>query len=370
MNTTKKVAIALAVLMVFALVAPAAAEYVAENEKMNIYKQGAGDLMYSYGALSVSCPDPKCADELMYCCIWGYDSAGSNAETAAYNIDLGSLPDNVVEARLYVYWTWSTVDVCDKTTYASTYRDYATYPALEVTFNGGTVPFDYADGTNWIDHYTDAKNIAAVGLQKDQTGYVSYNFPSGTNCSTILPVNLVSDNNVVTVTNVKPYQGPASASYCTGAYINSTNAGRARVCIQGVGLLLTLEDDDKMYWIAEGNDMTYVKWKYGKWTYGITPDNATTKVTFGTIPSEMDTATLTSVVPAGDLGYNRLYFNGPYKWDGLWNSVPDKNLAVSVTDVSCCLREHNNMARFQNGLWDPNCGDSQMNVANAFLVVE
>ena len=116
--------------------------------------------------------------------------------------------------------------------------------------------------------------------------------------------------------------------------------------------------------------MTYVNWKYGKWTYGITPDNATTKVTFSTIPSEMNTATLTSVVPAGDLGYNRLYFNGPYKWDGLWNSVPEKNLAVSVTDVSDALREHNNMARFQNGLWDPNCGDNQMNVANAFLVVE
>ena len=99
-----------------------------------------------------------------------------------------------------------------------------------------------------------------------------------------------------------------------------------------------------------------------------------TKVKFpGAILSGMDTATLTSVIPAGDLGCNRLYFNPLSRcyWEGLWNRVPDKNLAVSVTEISAdCLRRHNNMARFQNGLWDPNCGDKQMNVANAFLVVE
>ncbi|CAD6492613.1 MAG: hypothetical protein EMLJLAPB_00328 [Candidatus Argoarchaeum ethanivorans] len=345
--------------LISAMAVPATAEYVAEHKKMSIYEQGAGDLAYTYGTP-------------FYQCIWGYDSVGSNAETATYNINLSSLPDNAVEARLYVYWTWSAVDVCDKLTYMSWYRDYAVYPELEVEFNGETVSFDYADGTNWIDHYTDAKNISAVGLQYGQPGYQTYNFPSGTNCSSI-PLNLVSGNNAVNVTNVKSYQGPDCAGYCTGSYISSINSGRARVCIQGVGLLLTLEDDDKMYWIAEGNDMTYTKWKNGAWTYGITPDMTITKVKFpGPVPSGMDTATLTSVVPAGDLGYNRLYFNAlsEYWWDGLWNSVPDKNLAVSETDVSAALRSQNNMARFQNGLENPNNGDKQMNVANAFLVVE
>jgi hypothetical protein len=68
-----------------------------------------------------------------------------------------------------------------------------------------------------------------------------------------------------------------------------------------------------------------------------------------------------------------LYFNPLSRcyWEGLWSGVPDKNLAVSVTDISAdCLRSHNNMARYQNGLWDSNCGDLQMNIANAFLVTE
>ena len=346
MNTKKRIAIALAVLMVVAMAVPATADYVAENTKMNIYKQGAGDLVYTYGTP-------------FYTCI-------NTGESATYNIDLGVLhKKDVVDARLYVYWTWSLYDVEGT---SSSGDDVATYPVLDVEVNQVPVSFDYAPGTNWIDHYTDAKNIAAVGEHKylpngtKNPNYVSWNFLSGTNCSGIsVKAHKLTpqQNNIVTVTNVHPY---------TGGYYNG-----AKVCIQGVGILLTLEDDNKMYWIAEGNDVTYVYWstKSNKWSYGITPDNATTKVTFpGAIPSGMDTATLTSVIPAGDLGYNSLYFNGPYNWDGLWNSVPDKNLAVSVTDVSAALRSHNNMARFQNGLENPNNGDKQMNVANAFLVVE
>ena len=345
MNTIKKIGIALAVLMVVALAAPATAEYVAENTKMNIYEQGEGDLVYTYGTP-------------FYTCI-------NTDETAKYRIDLGSLED-VVDARLYVYWTWSLYDV--EGTYSAK-DDVATYPVLDVEVNHVPVSFDYAPGTNWIDHYTDAKNIAAVGEHKylpDGTlnlNYVSWNFPAGTNCSGISvdAHKLRKMNNVVTVTNVHPY---------TGGYYNG-----AKVCIQGVGLLLTLEDDNKMYWIAEGNDMTYVKCKYGKWSYGITPDNATTKVTFPG-PSPTNTGTLTTVVPAGGTPYNRLYFNAlsVSSWDGLWNANPDKNLAVNVTDVSAALRSQNNMARFQNGLWsaplDTERGDRQMNVANAFLVVE
>jgi len=345
--------------LISAMAVPATADYVAEHKKMNIYEQGAGDLVYT-------CGTPY------YQCLWGYDSEGSNAETATYNIDLSSLPDNAVEARLYVYWTWSLVHMYDKqgASYLSSYKDYAVYPELEVEFNDETVSFDYADGTNWIEHYTDSKNIAAVGLEHFEPGYQSYNFPSGTNCAMIL-IEDVSTSNVVNVTNVYPNQGPVDATNCPSGYEPST--GRAKVCIQGVGLLLTLEDDDKMYWISEGNDMTYTKWKNDAWTYGITPEMTITKVKFpGAILSGMDTATLTSVVPAGDLGYNRLYFNAlsEYWWDGLWNSVPDKNLAVSETDVSAALRSQNNMARFQNGLENPNNGDNQMNVANAFLVVE
>ena len=346
--------------LISAMAAPATADYVAENKKMNIYEQGTGDLVYT-------CGTP------FYQCIWGNDSQG-NAETATYNIDFSSLPDDVEDARLYVYWTWSSVHMCDKigvSWVASTY-DYAVYPELEVEFNDETVSFNYADGTNRIEHYTDSKNIEAVGLEHFESGYVTYNFPSGTNCA-VVPIEDVSTSNVVNVTNVYAYQGPVDCDYCPDPDNYTESTGRARVCIQGVGLLLTLDDNDKKYWIAEGNDMTYTKWKNDAWTYGITPDDARTKVKFpGSVPSGMDTATLTSVVPAGDKGNNMLYFNAldEYQWEGLWDSVPNKNLAVSVTDVSAALRSQNNIARFQNGLVNPNSHDYQMNVANAFLVVE
>ena len=332
--------------LISAMAVPATAEYEAEHKKMNIYEQGAGDLVYTYGT--------PC-----YTCI-------NTSESATYNIDLDSLDENVVDARLYVYWTWSLYDI-EGTSGAG--DDVATYPVLDVKVNQVPVSFDYAPGTNWIDHYTDAKNIAAVGEHKylpDGTknpNYVGWNFPSGTNCSSISVEahGLMTQGNTVTVTNVHPY---------TGGFYNG-----AKVCIQGVGILLTLEDDNKMYWIAEGNDMTYVYWstRSEKWSYGRTPEMAITKVKFpGAIPSGMDTATLTSVVGSGDLGNNRLYFNAlsAYSWDSLWNSDPCEDLAVSVTDVSAALRSQNNMARFQNGLWDPNRGEKQMNVANAFLVVE
>ena len=400
-KTKTGIGIALVVLMVAALAAPVSADYEADDTKMNIYQQGEGDLSYTYGTP-------------FYQCIWGYDSSGSDAETATYNIDLAGIPnlanlieDEEIEARLYVYWSWSAVDVCDyvkageyKTTWA---RDYAVYPELEVEFNGGTVPFDYADGTNWIDHYTDSKDIAAVGL-KYGSGLVSYNYPTGTNCS-MIPLNLLSGTNTVNVKNVKPYQGPAGASYCTGSYyggtlINSTNTGRARVCIQGIGLLLIYpEVSHKQYWIAEGNDMTYVFWNPSKckctfdmgpppgctkthtdckWSYGINPEDATTKVTFeGPVSKKMEKATLTSVIPTGDSLNNRLYFNSFYNyWGGLWIGDPSPDLSVSETDVSANLfvgESATNVAGFQNGIYPIypyKTDERQMNVANAFLVAE
>jgi len=357
MNTkqTKKYALPfvaiLAVLLAFSVPVmadlPTEDGYLADHHKMNIYKQGAGDLMYTYGTP-------------FYQCIWNYNEVTGTNETATYNINLDSVPENAVEARLYVYWTWSKFDEYDP--YSS--KDYGIYPELEVEFNGESASFDYAPGTNWIDDYTDVKNSTYLGLHYGDPNYIKYNFPSGTNCA-MIPIDDVESSNVVEVTNVYPYNGNDP---------ETSGDDMAKVCIQGVGLLLILEDDDKMYWIAEGNDMTYTKWKNDAWVYGITPDMTITKVKFpGAILSGMDTATLTSVIPAGDLGCNRLYFNPLSRcyWEGLWNRVPDKNLAVSVTEISAdCLRRHNNMARFQNGLWDPNCGDKQMNVANAFLVVE
>ena len=323
--------------MVCALAAPATADYIAEHKNMSIYKQGAGDLMYTYGTP-------------FYQCIWNYNADTGTSETATYSISLESVPENAVEARLYVYWTWSKFDEYDP--YSS--KDYGVYPELAVEFNGALVSFDRS--------YTDVKNSTYFGLHYGDPNYLSYNFPAGTNCA-MIPIAYVDSSNVVNVTNVYPYNGDDP---------DTSGDDMAKVCIQGVGLLLTLADEDKMYWIAEGNDMTYCKWTGSAWTYGITPDMTITRVKFpGAVPAGMDTATLTSVVPAGDLGNNRLYFNAldEYWWDGLWNGVPDGNLAVSETDVSDALRSQNNMARFQNGLENPNSGDRQMNVANAFLVV-
>jgi hypothetical protein len=362
MNTKKAKKFALPFVMVIALLmalsSPAMADlptedgYLADHKKMNIYKQGAGDLTYSYGALSVSCPDGK--EKPYYCCIWNYNETTGTNETATYTINLDSVPANA-EARLYVYWTWSKFDEYDP--YSS--RDYGIYPELEVEFNGTLVSFDNS--------YTDVKNSTYFGLHYGDPNYEKYNFPSGTNCA-MIDIEDVGTSNVVDVTNVYPYNGDDP---------DTLGDDMAKVCIQNVGLLLILEDEDKMYWIAEGNDMTYCRWYNNAWKYGIDPEMTITKVKFsGKIASGMDTATLTTVVPAGNTPYNRLYFNAlsEYYWDGLWNANPDPNFAVNVTDVSAALRSSNNMARFQNGLWsaplDTERGDRQMNVANAFLVVE
>jgi len=377
MNTKTKtgIGIALVVLMVAALAAPVSADYDADDSKMNIYQQGNGSLSYTYGTP-------------FYQCIWGNDSA-DNSDTATYNINLSSIPDLAkliededIEARLYVYWTWSAVDVCDHKDYLSWSRDYAVYPELEVEFNNQQVSFDYADGTNWIDHYTDSKVIAAVGL-KYGSGLVSYNYPAGTNCSTIPIDKLLEGDNVVTVTNVHPYT-VVDTSYCTSPYdVISPDSGRAYVCIQGVGLLLIhTEVSECEYWVAEGNDMTYVYWYKNDWKYDRNPEMATTKVTFtGKVDEKMSKATLTSVIPAGSSIYNRLYFNSFYNyWNGLWTGLPNSegNLAVSETDVTAnlCVRDSDtnvNVAGFQNGLYPPyppKAGEKQMNVAGAYLVVE
>ncbi|MCK4732648.1 MAG: DUF3344 domain-containing protein [Methanophagales archaeon] len=381
MKTKASIGIALVVLMVAALAAPVSADYDADDSKMNIYQQGNGSLSYTYGTP-------------FYQCIWGTDSAG-NSDTATYNIDLSSIPDLAkliededIEARLYVYWTWSAVDVCDHIKYGVSWgRDYAVYPALEVEFNNQQVPFDYAEGTNWIDHYTDSKVIAAVGelsYLPDGTqnpNYVSYNFPAGTNCAMIPIDELSQGDNTVNVTNVHPYT-VVNTSYCIGDYsVISPDSGRGYVCIQGVGLLLKYpEVSECEHWVAEGNDMTYVYWYKNDWKYDRNPEMATTKVTFtGKVDEKMSKATLTSVIPAGNSPYNRLYFNSFYNyWDGLWTGLPNSegNLAVSETDVfaNLCVGDFDtnvNVAGFQNGLYPPyppKAGEKQMNVAGAFLV--
>ncbi|MCK4732649.1 MAG: DUF3344 domain-containing protein [Methanophagales archaeon] len=385
-KTSKKYALSFIAIMalllaLLALSTPATAEYIAEDTKMNIYKQGEGDLNYTYGG--------------PYQCVWGYDSEG-NSDTGTFNINLAHIPnlaklieDEEIEARLYVYWTWSGVDVCDNIKYGVSWnKDYGVYPALDAEFNGEPVSFDYAPGTDWIADYTDAKKISAVGLEWFEAGRVGGNFPSGTNCSNI-PVNLLlSGNNVVSVTNMYPYQGPVGETYCPLGYISGT--GRARVCIQGVGLLLTLKEDNKRYWIAEGNDMTHVYWYKNDWKYGRNPEMATTKVTFaGPVEEDMNKAILTSVIPLGCISddehmsescafwypNNRLYFNYFFNtWDGLWISKWHPiypNIAVSVTDVSdSYLLNQDNVAGFQNGLYSGPQGCRCMQVANAFLVVE
>ena len=337
--------------------------YLADDTKMNIYEQGfiRGDLNYTYG-------------EPFYKCIWNYNLTTGTNETATYNINIDIPPEKIKSARLYVYWTWSTFDEYEP--YSS--KDYGVYPALNVTFNSVPVSFNYAPGTNWIDNYTDSKNNTLVGVRYGQPNYVKYNFPGGTNCS-MVDRELVGANNVVNVTNVYPYYGDNAST---------TGTDRAKVCIQGVGLLVAYESDTcKKYWIAEGNDMTYVRWDAANcnWKYNITAEMATTKVKFpGPVPFWMNKATLTSVIPTGDSVNNTLYFNNFYNyWTGLWNCTPSEDLSVSETDVSENLLrgwipKYDNVAGFRNGIYgktvdwqySPPGGDRQMNVANAFLVVE
>ena len=333
-KSNMKLRMGLAVLVLcsalFMTALPAAADYTADNP-LTTYASGTitGDMNYTIGNSSYSSK------------MWSNDT--NNLYTVSITESI--LPTkSVVLGRLYVYWTWSynTTNSSNKT---------GVDAVMNVTFDGNLLALD--------DSYTDRK------------GSGTYNYPSGTYAYNVTGYlkNTGANTYVVRVNNT--YDSNMNQSFN----------------VQGVGLL-TLDNksgvDVKYYWIAEGNDLTYVKYDNTttySWKNNITPDDATALANFtGVSTTGVTSADLTTVVPSGGTQYNRLYFNyffnypawGIKYWDGLWNATPYKDLSVDTTDVKDNLKDGTNYVGFQNGLYTmlPDNSEGQMQAANAFLLVK
>jgi len=333
---------------------PAMANYTADKP-LNEYKSGAvnGSMNYTIG------------DSYYSGKLWNdNDDNPATNDGDSYMVNLTpTLPAGALNysARLYVYWTWSYVNDSN-----SAYNT-GVNATMNVTFNGTLLTLDRA--------YNDTKNDIAGNAE-------SYNYPSGTyayNVTAYVDATQTSNTYVVNVTNTYPYS-PSGGT---------PGDDRQTFAVQGVGLLTLYNQSGsnatRYYWIAEGCDLTYVKYDNTttySWINDITPDDATALANFtGVSTSGVTSADLITVVPSGDTQYNRLYFNyffnypawGNIKyWDGLWNANPYADLSWTTTDVKDNLKDGTNYVGFQNGLYTmlPDNSERQMQAANAFLLVK
>jgi len=225
----------------------------------------------------------------------------------------------VKKARLYVYYCWDS----------STGGINA-----NVTFNGQNYTMSDLDA-----HYKDAK------------GYKSYhNHKSGT-----MTYNVTSDfsrtANTATFTKLGEYKKIAIFGMVLVVVYEDTNETQRVIWIN--------EDCDILDALGEGSDPTGF--------IGVNETEATAYAPFsGTIDiPKVDSATLITVVPAGDSGSgneDRLYFNTG-QWDDVWNGAQGKDICINEANVKGYLQSDNNLARIQSR------GD-YMTATNAFLVVK
>jgi len=219
----------------------------------------------------------------------------------------------VVEARLYVYYTWDKVGAMPDN--------------VSMEFNGNTVEMDA--------FYTDRK------------GFGSWDYPSG-----MLAYNVtayIKGKNTAVLRNLNPVAGNPS--------------------IYGMLLVVVYEnaeEPERMIWINEGCDILQASNNYC-----VSSKEATAFATFaGTIEDNV-TAKLITVVPSGDEGddKNRLYFNNKM-WSGIWDGfVGNTQLAINETDVTDALRSTNNFAVFQSNIPEGDTKGDYMVATNAILEV-
>lgn len=298
-------------------VLPAAADYTADKNLEEKYSGIiTGEMNYTIGDSYYS---PK---------MWSNDSY-------VYTTTIPeAIPKNAetVKARLYVYWTWSFNDT---NATSSKYDTGVPDPIMNVTLNGQSLTLLNAD------KYSDTK------------GYDGYDYPSGTYCYDV--------TDKVTPGGVKSYVVNITNEYGS-QYNQSFN-------IQAVGLL-TLYNytcSEKQYWIDEGCDLTLVN-------ETVLPSLATALANFSGLNNNgISSGELITAVPAGNTVYNTLYLNNNYIDEGLWNGVPrDGNFSYDTTLLEPSDFVYGlNWAGIRNGLDDnnPNTNDSQMQAANAFLLV-
>lgn len=313
-------------------VLPAAATYKGDKN-LTEYKNGTitGDMNYTIGDSFYS---PK---------MW---SNGSYVYTTTMPENIPNNATTPVNARLYVYWTWSFND----TNTTSSMYDTGVRPSMNVNFAGTDFTTPDASYLDWKDD--------------SEANTTSYNYPSGTYCYNVTGlVSSAANNYVVNITNVYG-----------SSYKQSFN-------IQAVGLLVwynqTGTNYTKDYWIDEGNDITYLKANNNTppidWKDGIKPSDTKTWANFsGVNTSGMSSATLITAAPSAGTVYNSLFINNNLETAGLWDGSP-RDADFSWNTLSIIpgeLGNGSNNVTFMNGIDDADSGnDGQMQAANAFLLI-
>ena len=358
MNTIGKIGIALAVLMVFSLAAPATATYAGDKPLVTYENQ------VIHGGIVFE----TVTDGTAYTVL---PSDGSVTQTQSITI---TIPDGatVKTARLYNYYSWSKSNFGDKYVSGDPAEATLTFNGATVTcLNPSTIPnlIDYGNGTI---QYWDTKGWYPGCLYK-------YDYPSGTFAWDVTDLVTGSGTYTATITN-------ADSSPTLNEYFATW----------GFGLLVVYEGKEGLpkieYWIDEGCDILYNTSKYG-----VYEPIATTSAPFdgvvnwgvGKVHKE---ATLTAVVMAPDKGYmsdwdaskNMMYFNdeeiGPCVIDEsitgvkptYWRTktIGSSNLAGMIPyDVTPYLIQKDNVVYFQDRDLGTGKGDN-IAVSNAFLVVE
>ena len=221
-----------------------------------------------------------------------------------------SVTGTVVEARLYVMYTWDKKDVMSNN--------------VNLTFNGNDQTVD--------EHYQDEKMFAS-------------SYPYG-----MLVYNVTDDFNAA------------------GNYANLTNSYTygGNVSMRGMMLVVIYEDDTEPHrqiFVNEGFDLLY-----GGSSKCTTPDEATAWAPIAGPAinmSEIAGARLVTFAPgadgSGSAGEGELIFNGEV-WNDEWTDNEVHQIGVSDRDVTSYLQSTDNLVGFQSN------GD-YMEASNAFLVV-
>jgi len=242
-----------------------------------------------------------------------YLSAGSYPHWTAYTVNWSAsdLPvpagATVVEARLYVIYTWDKAGVMPD--------------EVSLTFNGQMQTLEA--------HYSDRK------------GYGRNDYPYG-----------------MLVYNVTDIFNPSGNT----AILNNMHPGGGNVSIRGMLLVVIYADDSepkRTIFMNEGFDMLY-----GGSSKCTTPEEATAYAPFSGLTvdtANVKSAKLITVAPGAGPNEGDLIFNG-HKWTDVWNFAGSSQIGINETDVTAYLNATENEARFQSS-------EDWMEASNAFLVV-
>ena len=391
MNTIKKIAIALAVLMVFSLAAPATATYAGDKPLVTYAKGPLKD-----GGIVYETVEDGGAYTKLPCNVYPEDPEYGLTQEITIDIPDGA---TVKMARLYNYVSWSTAD-----NDTGGYKEgdpgpfyQSGLPAeAEMTFNGVPVtcqnplsesctglfppvacrdalpnPIDYGNG---VVQYWDTKG-------PDYDCGAKWDYPSGTFAWDV--TDMVTGSGTFTATIRNADSTPTGMR--PGKDYHAVNY-RERFVTYGFGLLVVYENLDYpavtgKYWIDEGCDLLYNTSRYS-----VYEPVATTYAPFQGgvgMSNGIDMAGLTQVVVSSDKGNdsywpiseNMNYFNSLTTAEEIGPMIANtptgyKAISVEYDDVTNLLKPSNNFVYFRDRDIDGNGkGDNEV-VSNAFLMVD